>query len=411
MPPLTRSVPLDHTAYNSWRTPCASTGSEPHTAHDLEPRAFRLGALYFALIFAFAACAESPRNPLPPSESDLTLLTTAHPCDRKESFLQTHSPSSLKRLAWGSGEELEVPLSESKLGAHESYFFDEDGLLVGALFVFRNGLSLKPYPVLRRTISQLKPDTEFYLSGGNLADRENLSSGTLYLTGDEKSTTQYVISEEGSNQTLVMATFSIDPYVTLLSPYPEFLSRLGGAQAKANPSSSGKKKDTKEPFLSIQQFARGQTAQLGYCQTREYAKAADAYRKALASGFTDKVWVAEAHHRLGLALEGQGQLTQARDEMEQALAVRPNTPEVLNNLGTVYMKLNERDKATKTLERAVLLRPNYSLARYNLAESYEAVNTKRAIGEYETYLALVEGIPEEAERIALVQQRIKALRH
>jgi Flp pilus assembly protein TadD len=97
--------------------------------------------------------------------------------------------------------------------------------------------------------------------------------------------------------------------------------------------------------------------------------------------------------------------------MEQALAVRPNTPEVLNNLGTVYMKLNERDKATKTLERAVLLRPNYSLARYNLAESYEAVNTKRAIGEYETYLALVEGIPEEAERIALVQQRIKALRH
>ena len=70
--------------------------------------------------------------------------------------------------------------------------------------------------------------------------------------------------------------------------------------------SSGKKKDTKEPFLSIQQFARGQTAQLGYCQTREYGKAADAYRKALASGFTDKVWVAEAHHRLGLALEGQG---------------------------------------------------------------------------------------------------------
>jgi hypothetical protein len=75
------------------------------------------------------------------------------------------------------------------------------------------------------------------------------------------------------------------------------------------------------------------------------------------------------------------------------------------------MKLNERDKATKMLERAVLLRPNYPLARYNLAESYESVNTKRAIGEYETYLALVEGIPEEAERIALVQQRIKALRH
>ena len=55
MPPLTRSVPIDRTACNSRWTPCASKGSEPHTAHDLKPRAFRLGAFYFALIFALAA--------------------------------------------------------------------------------------------------------------------------------------------------------------------------------------------------------------------------------------------------------------------------------------------------------------------------------------------------------------------
>jgi tetratricopeptide (TPR) repeat protein len=340
----------------------------------------------------------------------LTLLTTAHPCDRKDSFLQTHPLARLKRLPWGSGEELQVLLSESALGAEESYFFDEDGLMVGALFIFRNGLSLKSYPILRRTISQLKPDTEFYLSGASLADHENLNSGTLYLTGDEKSTTQYVISGEESTQTLVMVSFSIDPYVGLLSPYPEFLSRLGGGQAKGNPGPTAKKKETREPFLSLQQFARGQTAQLAYCDSRDYGKAAEAYQKALAIGFTDKVWVAEAHHRLGLALEGQGQLNQAREEMEQSLAMRPNTPEVLNNLGTVYMKLKQRDKATKVLEKAVLLRPNYPLARYNLAESYEETNAKRAIGEYETYLALVEGIPEEAERVAQVQERIKVLR-
>jgi Flp pilus assembly protein TadD len=120
--------------------------------------------------------------------------------------------------------------------------------------------------------------------------------------------------------------------------------------------------------------------------------------------------VAESHHRLGLALEGQGQLSQAREEMEQSVALRPNIPEVLNNLGTVYMKLKQREKAVKVLEKAVLLRPNYPLARYNLAESYEETNAKRAIGEYETYLALVEGIPEEAERMAQVQERIKSLR-
>lgn len=355
-----------------------------------------------------AACAESPRNPLPPSASDLTLLTTAHPCDRKDTFLQRHPLSSLKRTVWGSGEELQIPVSQSTHGAEESYFFDEDGLMVGAVFIFRNGLSLKPYPVLRRTIAQLKPDTEFYLSGASLADHENLNSGTLFLTGDEKSTTQYVISGEGSSQTLVIASFSIDPYVSLLSPYPEFVSRLGG-QAKDG-LIVGKKKDAKEPFLSLQQFARGQTAQLGYCDSKEYEKAAEAYRKALSLGFTENVWIAEAHHRLGVALEGQGQLSQAREEMEESLVVRPNIPEVLNNLGTVYMKLKQRDKAVKVLEKAVLLRPNYPLARYNLAESYEETNTKRAIGEYETYLALVEGIPEEAERMAQVKERIKALR-
>lgn len=399
---------IDPTEFNKPRSDYFYTIFDLAIRHAEKPRSLWIGALCFCSAMLLAACAESPRNPLPPSASDLTLLTTAHPCDRKDAFLQIHPGA--KPTPWGSGEELPVHASESAVGAEESYFFDEDGLMVGAVFIFRNGLSLKPYPVLRQTISQLKPDTEFYLSGASLLDHENLNSGTLYLTGDEKSTTQYVISEEGSSQALVMVSFSIDPYVSLLSPYPEFIGRLGGGQAKGSSMPTGRRKDAKEPFLSLQQFARGQTSQLGYCGLREYDKAADAYRKALALGFTDKVWAAEAHHRLGLALEGQGQLNQAREEMEQSLAMRPNTPEVLNNLGTVYMKLKQRDKAVKVLEKAVLLRPNYPLARYNLAESYEETNAKRAIGEYETYLALVEGIPEEAERIAQVQERIKALR-
>ena len=403
------SVQTDPTEFSKPEAVSFYTTSDSVVTNLTKPRSLWIGALCLCSAILAAGCADTPRNPLPPSASDLTLLTTAHPCDQKDSFLRMHPSLGIKRTPWGSGEELQVPVSESAVGAEESYFFDEDGLMVGAVFMFRNGLSLKPYPVLRRTISQLKPDTEFYLSGASLADHENLNSGTLYLTGDEKSTTQYVISEEGSSQRLVMVSFSIDPYVSLLSPYPEFIARLGGGQAKDSSTAIGKKKDTREPFASLQQFARAQTAQLGYCAERDYGKAADAYRKALTLGFTDKVWTAEAHHRLGLALEGQGRLNEAREEMEQSLAIRPNTPEVLNNLGTVYMKLKQRDKAVKVLEKAVLLRPNYPLARYNLAESYEEINAKRSIGEYETYLALVEGMPEEAERIARVKERIKAL--
>jgi Flp pilus assembly protein TadD len=149
---------------------------------------------------------------------------------------------------------------------------------------------------------------------------------------------------------------------------------------------------------------------LAYCGSKDYAIAADAYQKAIAGGFSNKVWLAEAHHKLGLAWEAKGEMAQARAAIEQALALRPNVPEMLNNLGTVYAKLGEKDKARTAFEKAVTLRPNYALARFNLAESYEAINRKRAISEYETYLALAEGIPDESDRITLVKRRVESLR-
>lgn len=169
--------------------------------------------------------------------------------------------------------------------------------------------------------------------------------------------------------------------------------------------------EDKEPFLSLQQFARGQTAQLSYCGAQSYDTAATAYQKAIASGFTNKVWLAEAHHKLGLAWEGKGEHEKAKAEMLQSLAIRPNTPEILNNLGTVYRELGDKASALASFEKAVTLRPNYAIARYNLAEAYEPTSPKRAISEYETYLALVQGIPDEASRVALVQQRVKTLKH
>ena len=102
-------------------------------------------------------------------------------------------------------------------------------------------------------------------------------------------------------------------------------------------------------------------------------------------------------------------LEQARDAMERALKVLPGRPDVFNNLGDVYRQAGDRQKALAAFERAVSLKPNYAIARFNLAEVYEAVNVRRAIAEYETYLALIEGIPEEAERAERARQRLKVL--
>lgn len=305
-----------------------------------------------------------------------------------------------------------LPSDRSPSHADESYFFDEDGLLVGALFSFPSGLDLSPYPVLRETLTKLKPVLEFYVNVANLSSKGSMDSSTLYETGDEKTTTQYLVLAAADHPTLLQASITIDPYVRLFSPYRrEFLERLRNpTDNKPGQKLESQGAEDKEPFPSLQQFARGQTAQLSYCGLQNYDIAADAYQKAIASGFTNKVWLAEAHHKLGLAWEGKGQHEKAKAELLESLAIRPNTPEVLNNLGAVYAKLGHKANALTSFEKAVTLRPNYAIARYNLAEAYEPTDRKRAISEYETYLALVDGIPEEADRIALVQQRVKALK-
>ena len=360
------------------------------------------------------ACeTQAPKPDLPPSESDLILLKSTALCTSKSDFFKTHPASTLKANAWGSGQELVLPADRSPSHGDESYFFDEDGVLVGALFTFPSSLDLAPYPVLRHTLTLLKPSLEFYLNVANLSSKSSMDSSTLYETGDEKTTTQYLVLGTREQPALLQASVTIDPYVRLFSPYRrEFLERLrhpSGQKPGQQLDSQGA--EDKEPFFSLQQFARGQTAQLSYCGAQNYDTAADAYQKAIASGFTNKVWLAEAHHKLGLAWEGKGQHEKAKKEMLQSLAIRPNSPEVLNNLGTVYSKLGDKENALASFEKAVTLRPNYAIARYNLAEAYEPTNPKRALSEYETYLALAEGIPDEASRIALVQQRVKTLKH
>jgi len=377
-------------------------------------RSFRSVSLLLAITVAFGCGPKAPIRPkLPPSDTDLVLLKSTALCERKPEFLQKHAPSTHTSKAWGSGQEIMIPPGQSASQGEESYFFDEDGLLVGALFTFPKGLDLKPYSVLRRTLSLLKPSLEFYLNVSQLETNANMDTSAIFETGDEKTTTQYLATGSQELPALLQASFTIDPYVRLFSPYRrEFLDRLRNPTGgKGGQKIESQGSEDKEPFLSLQQFARGQTAQLAYCGDKNYDVASDAYQKSIASGFTNKVWLAEAHHKLGLAWGAKGQFEKAKAEMLQALAIRPNIPDVLNNLGTVHVKLGEKAAALSLFEKAVTLRPNYAVARYNLAEAYEPTNPKRALAEYETFLVLVEGIPEEEARAAYARERIKALKH
>lgn len=372
-------------------------------------------AIPFVTMTWLAGCGSPPppRPPLPPSESDLDLLKSTKLCDSRKTFIEAHPGITPHIQAWGSGTELRIPAEQSLSKSEESYFFDEDDTLVGTLFVFRSGLDLTPYKTLRRTLSQLKPSLEFYLTVAQLTDHQNMAGSALYDTGDEKTTTRYLVLGEQREPRLLEASFTIDPYVKLFSPYrKEFLDRLRQTTQQPNGQHlDNQGAEDKEPFASLQQFARGQTAQLAYCGTKNHTIALDAYQKASVSGFTNKVWQAELNHRLGVSWEATGNLEKAKAELLASLAKRPNSPEVINNLGNVYGKLGDKTNALACFEKAVLLRPNYAIARFNMAEAIAETNPKRAITEYETYLAIVEGIPEEADRSALAQKRVKELKH
>jgi hypothetical protein len=334
----------------------------------------------------------------------LVLLKTAQLCDRKAQVLERLSGIPLIREAWGAGEEVRIRSAHSLTGAEESLFFDQDDQLVGVFFIFPSGLDLTPYPVLRKTLSQLRPAIELTLNVTQVASRERFDPAALYETGDATSTVRYLVLK-GEPPVLLASSFAIDPYARLLSPYrAELLRRIerGGK--------GGKGLTDREAFQAMQQFARGEAAHFGSCGVKDDRLAVEAYRNAIAVGFKDPVWLAEAHHKLGLALERSGQLEAAKTAIEKALEIRPHTPEFLNSLGSVLMQKGDRTEAVAAFERAIALRPNYPVARFNLAQAYEAVNPRRAIAEYETYLALVEGVEEERPRATRAVQRIKELK-
>ena len=369
--------------------------------------------LWLGILTACGTPSAPPRDPmLPPSASDLELLGTARLCDAKETIVKRWQGIRYQRVPWGAGEQLQRLVQSGQPDHDGFYFFNDEQRLVGAVFRFNRSLSLKPYPLLRQTLSELIPSSTFYIDPTQLLSQEGAQSAVLYRTGDYTSTTQYLVLERDGDPTLLVASLAIDPYEQLLSSYHETflpgLNRRGSTTPKgAAPSPDAEQGDD---FLGLQQFARGEAALFGSCGTAQPAIAVEAYRRSIQHGLKDEARLAEAHNHLSLALRDQGQLAEAQRELEQALSLRPNSPAIISNLGRILAEQQQQSRAIELFKRALVLRPNYAEARFNLAKSLERIDTRRAIEEYETYLALAEGVRREAKRIRFVLERVKRLK-
>jgi tetratricopeptide (TPR) repeat protein len=373
---------------------------------------------FFLLWFFLTACASSgpppPSANLPPSATDLDILGSLKLCQSKERAERDLKGFSVERTPWGSGEEFHFQVNNPR-NQMQWLFFNDDDILIGAVFRFPGGIDLKPYSVLRDTLSQLPPSIEFYGDATNLLQGSEPATVRLYRTGDQKTTTQYIVRDKPGEDyaDLLVTVVVIDPYESLLQgTHPKFLAISPAKEPAGSHKSGSQNQSTPDSFLAKQQFARGESAHFGSCpgQANQTDIAIDAYRRAIQIGIKDENRLAEAHHRLGLDLRNKGQLTEAKQEIEHSLKIRPLAPHVLNSLGTLLVQMDKPSEAIVPLEKAIILKPNYALARYNLAGAYETVNRQRAIEQYETYLSLVEDIPEESTRATLAKDRLNKLK-
>ena len=87
--------------------------------------------------------------------------------------------------------------------------------------------------------------------------------------------------------------------------------------------------------------------------------------------------------RSGTAAFTAGDFASARAAYERSLALTPDDPETLNNLGQVLVRLGQTSDAIPRFERAIALAPGKSAYHFNLAHAVAQLGqVDRAIAEY-----------------------------
>jgi tetratricopeptide (TPR) repeat protein len=101
------------------------------------------------------------------------------------------------------------------------------------------------------------------------------------------------------------------------------------------------------------------------------------------------------HYELGKALLRQKKLVPARDHLAEAVRMKPDFLEGINDLAIAYHVSGQLDEAVRWYERALQVRPAYAEAHYNLARALAALDRRdEALAHYRR---AVELRPDDAE--------------
>lgn len=95
------------------------------------------------------------------------------------------------------------------------------------------------------------------------------------------------------------------------------------------------------------------------------------------------------HVNKGVALLSGGMYDKAIVELEKALEIDPNVPQIYLNLGSAYNNKKQFDKSIDYYNKALQIKPDYDTAMFNLGNLFrDKGDLERAIKEYKRALAI-----------------------
>ena len=103
-----------------------------------------------------------------------------------------------------------------------------------------------------------------------------------------------------------------------------------------------------------------------FFKNKNFEKAENLYKKILkkfAKSF-------DANYFMASIKAQKNNFYDAKDYMEVAVSIKPNLPELNNNLGLVYLNLNKLEKSIDCFKKAISLNKDYVIAYTNLGMAY-----------------------------------------
>jgi len=139
----------------------------------------------------------------------------------------------------------------------------------------------------------------------------------------------------------------------------------------------------------------------------QFDEAIEEYKKALAIEPEN----ARVHYGMGKIYYNEKQLYhEAVAEYKQAIALDPHLLDAYLSLGDMYEEKGLYQEAVASYSHVLSVEPKHPGATYGLALSYERLDVKKAIEQWERYIELASSLPSEKDWADIAKKHLEKLR-